>query len=189
MGEAAMAFRPTNDRISALQRTLELQDSMKREGVERNEFMGRMEDALANGRAPGAPIDYLYPSGRYDVNNPAGEMKLQETPGTPAVWEPPHYRRPWDAVPAGAIAADPYTCMADPRYHPHYGYGLHTQLQRGAWHNYGGGYAPAPRYPFDYQYGQIFDPAAFHWGTVPFCQMRRMLQIRIRQTMRLIKHR
>merc|ERR1711924_231023 len=166
MGLIVMAFNPTADRISALQRTLELQDSMKREGSERNEFMGRMDDAIYHGRAPGSPLDYLYPSGRFDVNAPPGEKKVEEVQGTPRVWEPPHYRRPWDSVPIGAIA-DPYAIMGDPRFHPQYGYGLNTQVQR-SWRNEAG-IAPAPRYPFEH-YGiaeMPFDPALFPLGYDP----------------------
>lgn len=166
-----MSFTPTQQRVSAIQRVMELQDSIKREGVERGEFIGRMDEAIYHGRAPGAPLDHFYPSGRSDA---AVQSKAAEAETKVPVWEPPHYRRPWDSIPLGGIAADPYSIMAqaaiaDPRFHMNYGasgHGIYTPHQQ-AWRNVAAAPPVAPRYPFQQYPVGPWDPATYPLGYDP----------------------
>ena len=81
--------------------------------------------------------------------------KVQAEGETP-VWEPPHYRRPWDSLPIGvppfygssALTQEGY----DPRFDAVYGYGTERLVPR-ATYNPVVKAPTAPRYPFDYLAG------------------------------------
>merc|ERR1719506_2128774 len=120
-----------------MERVYKLQEDTQREGSRRNEFIGRMSDAVHHGRSPGAPLDYLYPSGRY-VHG-VSENKIENKDETP-VWEPPHYRRPWDSIPVYAPPFDPaneagliYPEGYDPAFDGRFGYGTERFVPREAW--------------------------------------------------------
>merc|ERR1711998_5846 len=147
------------ERVSAMERVLALHDNVCREGATRTEFVGRMHDALYCGHSPGAPLDLLYASGRLGLPSEV-QGEQDPLPQEKPAWEPPHYRRPWDVLPTGSL-------VADPRFHPNYGYGLpysHAPMR----YQREGGMPAAPRFPTDYPVEQIpLHPALAPMGYDP----------------------